>query len=639
MDSCGDSLVDAKSMNGGSGSGDDNDNEIAADINNNISSSSSSAAAGLDFIDRHHHPSKRSQLLTVSFNQDGGCLAVGTANGFSVHNLYPQYSVSVERILRGGIGQIEMLFRCNLMAIVGGGTDPHSAPHRVLIWDDHIPKEIGELSFRQIVLKVKLRKDAIVVALRDRIYVYHLADLSLRDKIYTADNPFGLLSLSTNVQDMVLACPSVTMGHVRVELYGLRKTILIEAHESTLRALTLTSDGRLLATASHKGTIVRVWTVATSQNIYEFRRGVERAQITCLVFSCNNQWISCTSDKGTTHIFYLEDHSNNMETKTKKNGMKKKNNNGGSTNRSHGNSASISIASAGSSLFSSGSRLLAMSSLISSSGGKPQPKSVCQIRGVPHPLACSFIGDAPHLIAVTGWDSDGNGVLLISEFAAHQEARRVAYHVLVKNSVTADETEEERRRRRARGWIPNGASRGIPAVDNNDAMMYFGHLNISDEMAEETHMIQTQTTDDDFCEIIVEPRKEPIIDDKPISSSQEKQKLQQQPAHQSSPQQIQNNDIEEINFLPTDGNATSKSDSVTIKETFDSQDNIGSKGNNRIESNDQIRNAIKAKDEGIDISSDEKDSITTGDSVAIEPLEEDDEDDEDDANKQEADQI
>lgn len=169
---------------------------------------------------------KKSQLLECSFNQDGGCLALGTTTGFSVHNLHPQYSLSVERHLRGGIGKVEMLFRCNLMALVGGGPTPHSAPHRVLIWDDHVPKEIGELSFRQAVLKVRLRKDAIAVALRDRVYVYTLADLSLRDKIYTADNPHGLLSLSTQVQDMVLACPSVTTGHVRVELYGLRKTVV-----------------------------------------------------------------------------------------------------------------------------------------------------------------------------------------------------------------------------------------------------------------------------------------------------------------------------------------------------------------------------------------------------------------------------
>ena len=200
-------------------------NQAAATTSNNNNGNADFHDQTLD-QPAHHHPSTRSQLLTVSFNQDGGCLAVGTANGFSVHNLHPQYNLSVERMLRGGIGQIEMLFRCNLMALVGGGSDPHAAPHRVLIWDDHLPKEIGELSFRQIVLRVKLRKDAIAVALRDRVYVYHLADLSLRDKIYTADNPYGLLSLSTHVQDMVLACPSVTKGHVRVELYGLRKTMV-----------------------------------------------------------------------------------------------------------------------------------------------------------------------------------------------------------------------------------------------------------------------------------------------------------------------------------------------------------------------------------------------------------------------------
>ena len=166
----------------------------------------------------------QSTLLSCAFNQDGGCLAVGTTTGFSIHNLHPQYAVSVQRPLQGGIGQVELLFRCNLMALVGGGPTPHAPPHRVLIWDDHRNKEAGELSFRQVVLSVRLRKDAIAVALRDRVYVYHLADLSLRDKIYTADNPHGLLCLSTQIQDMVLACPSVTKGHVRVELYGLRKT-------------------------------------------------------------------------------------------------------------------------------------------------------------------------------------------------------------------------------------------------------------------------------------------------------------------------------------------------------------------------------------------------------------------------------
>jgi hypothetical protein len=79
----------------------------------------------------------QSSLLTCGFNQDGGCLAIGTTSGFSVHNLHPQYAVSVKRDLQGGIGLVEMLFRCNLMALVGGGASPHAPSHRVKIWDDH----------------------------------------------------------------------------------------------------------------------------------------------------------------------------------------------------------------------------------------------------------------------------------------------------------------------------------------------------------------------------------------------------------------------------------------------------------------------------------------------------------------------
>jgi hypothetical protein len=280
-----------------------------------------------------------------------------------------------------------------------------------------------------------------------------------------------------------------------------------------------------------------------------------------------------------------------------------------------------------------------MGSLISSaSGTKSQQKSVCQIRGVPHPLACAFIGDAPHLIAVAGWDHDGNGVLLISEFAAHQEARRVAYHVLVKNSSTADETEEERRRRRARGWVPGGG--GTPAnTSEDDPSMHFGHLRISDEMAEEAHRFQTQTTDDDFCEVIVEPRnnqnrKEPVIEDKPLSSSQEQQ--------QQSPSQslAQSNKIEEIDFSVANDNSTDIKNLVTANDSTADDDNKDNDVNNDSNSNEG-KTTTTTKDVEIDASS-KKDYTATQDSVPIEPLEEDDggagnddDDDDDDDNDQE----
>ena len=76
-----------------------------------------------------------------------------------------------------GIAHIEMLYRTNLLALTGHSTSPHYPPNKVLIYDDHLQRTIGELSFRQKVLTAKLRRDRIVVVLRDRVYIYNFSDL------------------------------------------------------------------------------------------------------------------------------------------------------------------------------------------------------------------------------------------------------------------------------------------------------------------------------------------------------------------------------------------------------------------------------------------------------------------------------
>jgi WD repeat-containing protein 45 len=104
-----------------------------------------------------------STMLTANFNQDGSCLAIGLEDGFEVFSM-PPFQKSISRKLGGSLGQLEMLFRCHLFALVGPRSDsttstceilsssntlsPYSPPNRVLIWDDHNLKPTGELSYK-----------------------------------------------------------------------------------------------------------------------------------------------------------------------------------------------------------------------------------------------------------------------------------------------------------------------------------------------------------------------------------------------------------------------------------------------------------------------------------------------------------
>lgn len=250
-------------------------------------------------------PNQTNELLYVGFNQDFGCFACGTDSGFRIYNCDPFKETFQRDFNKGGIGYVEMLFRCNILALVGGGRNPRYAPNKVMIWDDHQNRCIGELSFRKEVKAVKLRRDRVVVVLESKIFVYNFADLKLVDHIETTSNKKGLCALCPYSSNTVLVCPGLQRGHVRVELYDLKKTTLIPAHETALACFALNFDGTRLATASEVGTLIRIFDTASGKCLQEVRRGADRAEIYSICFNFNSQWLACSSDKGTVHVFHL----------------------------------------------------------------------------------------------------------------------------------------------------------------------------------------------------------------------------------------------------------------------------------------------------------------------------------------------
>jgi WD repeat-containing protein 45 len=55
---------------------------------------------------------------------------MGTESGFTIFNSSP-FCKAFERNLSGGIGNIQMLYRCNIMTLVGGGNNPKYSEKKV----------------------------------------------------------------------------------------------------------------------------------------------------------------------------------------------------------------------------------------------------------------------------------------------------------------------------------------------------------------------------------------------------------------------------------------------------------------------------------------------------------------------------
>lgn len=87
-------------------------------------------------------------------------------------------------------------------------------------------------------------------------------------------------------------------------------------HKGNIASMALNSDGRFMATASEKGTIIRVFNTGVDidfdsnrQLQYEFRRGTRPANIYQLEFNKQSTLLGCIGDTDTVHLFSLNKDS------------------------------------------------------------------------------------------------------------------------------------------------------------------------------------------------------------------------------------------------------------------------------------------------------------------------------------------
>lgn len=258
-------------------------------------------------------------LLCVNFNQDAKSLAVGHANGYILYKTADALESSIvlddadtSPAMHDAI-IVERLFNSSLIVIVS-----QKEPRIMNIYHFKSKNMICCHKFTKSVLNVKLNRDRVVVCLEDCIHIYVLKDMKpLHTILDTPLNRLGLIDLSPAGSSLIAYPASMEAGSVHIfDCMNLSAVNTFTVHDGPLACLRFNIEGTMLATASTKGTVIRVYSVPQGTRLFEFRRGMSRCvTIYSLAFSADSTYLCSSSNTETVHVFKL-DKSEDQEKKT-----------------------------------------------------------------------------------------------------------------------------------------------------------------------------------------------------------------------------------------------------------------------------------------------------------------------------------
>lgn len=270
-------------------------------------------------------------MNSITFNQDNSCISIGTDQYQKIFNVEPFgeiYSDDIPTVF------IKILFSTSLTIVILKEKD-----NRILKIHNLKQKlKICELIFPSTIIDVKVNKKRLLVALDiGQLYIYDLSCVKLMKIIELKkgfigdlsndDNSLLVIPMSlipdnndifkgVNIESLIkFDTHKLTQnydGYVLVfDTINLKPVLIMKCHSSKLKKIVISQN--LIATASVKGTIIRVFHLSFNDNgdiklfkIQNLRRGRNFSNIHFLKFNNDNSILSCGSES-TIHFFKLND--------------------------------------------------------------------------------------------------------------------------------------------------------------------------------------------------------------------------------------------------------------------------------------------------------------------------------------------
>ncbi|KAA1101247.1 hypothetical protein PGT21_012932 [Puccinia graminis f. sp. tritici] len=273
------------------------------------------------------------------------CFATANAEGWTIYRNYPLRVIQKHVVPNGSLRIVMPLHRTNILYLVGGPPSALYSPNKVIIYDSLESKAKYSIEMSSPVLGITARRDKLVVVLLERVVLFGVSPEGVmyeEGEWETCKNPKGLVCLGSAVGSSLLVFPGRQSGKVQIVHLPLFEpdrpasssssgrisdrtsadrrqhppypsTAILVAHTTPLASLAITPCGKLIATASVTGTLIRIWNAKSAALVRELRRGTDGAEIWGLRFRPDGLAICATSDKGTIHVWSLAEKPKTKE--------------------------------------------------------------------------------------------------------------------------------------------------------------------------------------------------------------------------------------------------------------------------------------------------------------------------------------
>ena len=238
----------------------------------------------------------------VFLNSTNKYACIATDIGFTIYSIHPLKKI-LSREIQGGVSIIKMLDESNIFLFVGRADNGPYPYNKFIIWDDNKKLVLGEILYNQRIQNIDVTQKHIYVQTDKKLYIYQFDNLLLLKQIDCNNTSNFVIS---NKNNEIVVYPTLNVGEIGILNMKDETSFTIQAHNSNIENVIIDNEGSYIATASEKGTIIRLYEVLSKKLVNEFRRGTEYVNIVQLAFHQNMSMLLVGSDKGSIHIFNTE---------------------------------------------------------------------------------------------------------------------------------------------------------------------------------------------------------------------------------------------------------------------------------------------------------------------------------------------